>query len=401
MFSRLLHPAKRSRVSETDRGARRYAAMAETALDAGDLEMAIECYRAALELSPFNEELREGLADALMMQAEESTAARKKARRAAAAPPPQADTPRPRVRNARTQQSVPRQPAPRPDAGMAAMDEYEAQQRRRARQQPLVARDSAPEVEDEFEDTDEAPPPPKRASHAALRVPREAKPRRARKSRFVLATAIYTALSLVLLGVAHGIITHAFDAAPLPEVPKVQQLPDAVAEALDLATRELSRGNPAGAITILERTLAEFPEHDVLLNGGLAQSLRALGNKQLDGREYARAAETFERATRVDPLNAGNWIELGRSFREHGRSVLISNSAEGARLLERARESYFRALEVAPDNPAALVGLAQVYLALNDRNKAVESYRKVLDTAPDSKEAGLARTHLAMLVGTS
>lgn len=152
---------------------------------------------------------------------------------------------------------------------------------------------------------------------------------------------------------------------------------------------------------MLEGASEEFPGSAEIVDAALARSLRAVGNRHLDAQEYEKAATTFERATRVDPLNADNWIELARSCREHGRRLQSGNTTAGRQQLERAIAAYDRALELSANDPAALIGLAQVHAFLNDRNKAVSHYKRVIESHPESAEAQLARRHLSQLTGRS
>jgi tetratricopeptide (TPR) repeat protein len=350
----------------------RLAEAAEAARAEGRLDEAVALYRDALQLAPLSRPLRAAFADVLLEHAE----ARRRPRRP--------DTSTAILRDSLDEVEAPR-PAPRrraprrePD-GMAATDE---KTERRAKSREAVRQLFAP-------------PKPAAGPGGAPRN------RRTRGRKVVMVTVLYGGISLVLAGAAHGLISNALRSAPLPEVPVVESLPEALTARLEQATKALTAGEPEKAIAALDTLAADFPAHAQLADAALARALRALGNRQLDRQEYDKAAATFERATRADPLNPDNWIELARSLREHGRRLQAGGSTKGAEQFQRSLSSYERALDLAPDNPAALVGVAQVYVFLNDRDKAVAKYERALSVAPDSAEATLARRHLAQLTGRS
>jgi len=131
----------------------------------------------------------------------------------------------------------------------------------------------------------------------------------------------------------------------------------------------------------------------------MVQALRAEGSMHLQDRSYAKAADAYERATRIDPLDKDNWIDLGRALREGGRSVQTSKPTEASSLLARAASAYERALDVSGKDPAALYGLAQVRLFLNERSKAVDHLKRVIAVAPETPEARQAQRDLEQLTG--
>jgi tetratricopeptide (TPR) repeat protein len=356
----------------------RLADAAERARAEGRLEEAVQLYRDALELAPLSRPLRADFAEALLARAE----ARRKPRRPENSSAilrdslDEVEAPRPAPR--------PRTPRRQPD-GMAATDEKEERQGK--------SRETIRKMVGELERRTE--------QIRAPRAPRSPAKRRFNRRKVVLAAALYGGISLVVAGVAHGLISAALKPAALPEVPVVQTLPEALTARLDEATKALTAGEPEKAITKLETLAEDFPDYAPLADAALARALRAQGNRQLDRQEYDKAAVTFERATRTDPLNPDNWIELARSQREYGRRLQAGGSAKGKEQLERALGAYERALDLAPDHASALVGIAQVYVFMNEREKAVQKYERVVDLSPESAEAALARQHLAQLTGRS
>lgn len=370
-------PTAPRRVPEVDR----LVGEAEAARAVGRLDEAVELYRAALDLAPLSRSLRAEFADVLLERAQ-ARRPRRPGSSSAILPDMLDDAPAPRPKPA------PRKLPERAREGMAWTDAAESHR--------AESREAVRHMMGELNRLSSRKP----AARAAAAPARAVAPRPARGRVFLMA-AFYGGLTLVLAGVVHGFIASKLQPAELPAVPQVAALPEGLAARLDEAARVLTGGDAERAVRVLEGLATEYPEHAEVADAALARALRALGNRQLDGQQYERAAETFERATRVDPLNPDNWIELARAQREHGRRLQARNATEGRSQLERARGAYERALELRPDHTAALVGAAQVHVFLNDRENAVRKYERVIGLAPGSAEATLARQHLRQLTGRS
>lgn len=387
-------------------------AAAEAALDAGHPQRAIELLHEALIIAPLDRQLRAMLADALLAAAERNP--RKRASgtsrivdtlsdeeseglfeiEAPPAPRPVAPQRATKPKGAPGRQIPAKSPRALEAATQAAtqakglfdglIDRASDEMRRSRRSQASASKAMRSET------TSDASPP--RVGFGPVHRPRR---------RFLMAAALYAGISLVLLGAAQGMISYVLRPAELPEIPTAPSLPEEVTSALDRATQALAEADPRRAIGILEAVEEDHPAQYQLISGALARAWRSAGNQELDRRDYPKAAEAFGTATRLDPHNADNWIELGRSYREHGRSLQSRDQRQAERLLVRAQDAYERALEVSKDDPAALIGLAQTLTFLGNRNDAVARYERVLELAPDSREAGLARQHLRQLTGRS
>ncbi len=361
--------------------AERLQAKAEAARESGDLERAVEYYRAALDHAPLDRTLRHTMAEVLLEAAHNKPAARRSDVPSTAVLPEvefDEETPPPAPRK-------PKEPSPsrrlkKRNPGMADMDE-----------------ESEPEHTWKFGDT---PSPavrrPEKQPKSTARKPR--KSARGRAPMFIMA-ALFTGIVLVVAGLAHGVISRAMESAALPEVPVESEVPSVLASMLSDAESLLSSGESEKALTLLEQASTTFADHNDLIDAAKVQALRVTGSRSLEKREYREAIKQFEEATRLDPLNKDNWIELARAFREQGRTRQSRDAKEGRELLVRSADAYERALVVQENDPAALVGLGQVYSFLNDRNSAVQYYRKVIDAAPESPEARIARQHLTQLTG--
>ncbi|MCB2153656.1 tetratricopeptide repeat protein [bacterium] len=354
----------------------RMALRAEQALEDSDPEAAIEYYQAALEISPMNRDLREGLSEALVMRAELAASVGRTGsswrdpvpmrERPPASPPRKPKRPRPRPRP--LDEDKPK--------GFELLD---------------------------IEEQEEAQPPepvaPRRRRKPRPEPPRRSPRSRRFNSRALTMSLIYAAGLLIIAGVLHGMITGWMIPSSLPEIPEEKPLPAALTTGLDEASELLYASKPGEALDALRLLKLDFPQHAAAISAAMVQAHRSMGARLLDEREYDKAADAYKAATELDEQDASNWIDLARTYREHGRTVQSRSSSKGRQYLQDAITAYQKALEVSPNDPAALFGLAQVHAFLNDRSHAVEFYEKVISTAQDSPEAKMARQNLAQLTG--
>lgn len=78
-------------------------------------------------------------------------------------------------------------------------------------------------------------------------------------------------------------------------------------------------------------------------------------------------------------------VNVGLAFarlREGQAADAKNTPREREKLLEDARLSYQRVLELSPESVEAATGLARVHAALNDHERALATYRKVLEKHP-------------------
>jgi tetratricopeptide (TPR) repeat protein len=113
-----------------------------------------------------------------------------------------------------------------------------------------------------------------------------------------------------------------------------------------------------------------------------AASLAVLQPKSVEALYWSIAANerlAFQSLTRfeeLEPNSAKSHILLGDLYRQRER-------------FDDAQNQYERALRIAPDDPAALLGLASAYLANNELDKAIEAERLALAHNPDDPELNL------------
>ncbi len=370
------------RTTSQPSAAERYAQAGQEAMELGDYSRAAEYFRAALEYAPLSRELRADLSEALLEKALSGERKKKshKSRKSAVLPEV-------REEPSRAAQRPRHVKGPRPGEKRAAREALS-----RAMHSPgMAASDDAEEAA---------------LALAAADTPRPARRRRGKtrvhhpiRRRMWMTAAVYGGALLVIAGAAHGIISHAIGSAALPEATEVRTIPTELAETLEDAGELLGRKKPAEAFALLEDVRADYPDFEQIIESAMAQALRAQGSTFLSNRDYEKAADAFEQATRIDPLSADNWIDLGRALREGGRTLQASKPSTARTMYDRAANAYERALEVEGASPAALYGIAQVHLFRNERNEAVSKLKRLVASAPESPEARQAERDLKQLVG--
>jgi len=105
---------------------------------------------------------------------------------------------------------------------------------------------------------------------------------------------------------------------------------------------------------------------------------KALGKVMLEKRVYALAVYHLEEAGRQAPDDAGVMVGLAEVYQAQGQ-------------LDRAQGEYRRALAAEPSSEQAHVGLGQLYLQKNEQDKALDLLKKAAVANPRS-----SRIHLLM-----
>lgn len=163
----------------------------------------------------------------------------------------------------------------------------------------------------------------------------------------------------------------------------------------------LATGDPSQAAERFRAVLAAKPD-DVPALVGLGRAERALGD--VDG-----AMQTLTHAAEIAPDDPAAQIELATSEAEAGQGdaakarldrLVDATQQPGSRTLaaaarlygamghyEGAHDSYARAIEAQPDDPALRAGMTMVLLRLGDQAAALEQARKRLELAPRNPDA--------------
>ena len=147
-----------------------------------------------------------------------------------------------------------------------------------------------------------------------------------------------------------------------PKMPEAQ---------LNLGVLLLER-QPAAAVAVLRRAVELLPSE--------SRPRYLLGLAQERSGDFSGAAESFAGATRLDPKDLDSLTRLGQVLLRLGKSA----DAEG---------KFRAALELRPNSPEALQGLAQS-LDQQKKPQAVDAYRNYLAARPDDKAARLRLVHL-------
>jgi len=147
-------------------------------------------------------------------------------------------------------------------------------------------------------------------------------------------------------------------------------------------------------------------------NPSSAEALYGIGSVYLNQQKTAEARETFERATKLqasypDTL-ANAWNNLGLLDAREGRTeqaigfflhalqqnpdhvVALENLGSAYRQLkqwDKVRESFDRALAVAPQDPEANYGIGMVFAQTDDTARALEHLQRALQSRPAYPEA--------------
>lgn len=113
-------------------------------------------------------------------------------------------------------------------------------------------------------------------------------------------------------------------------------------------------------------------------------SLLAMGNAQMDARQYPMAAECYRRALILDSSMTAVRVDFGACL--HGMG-----------LAARAAEEFRRAIGEDPDHAVAHFNLGIAYLDLQRPDSSRVYFEKCLSLSPDGQLAENARKMLASL----
>jgi len=176
---------------------------------------------------------------------------------------------------------------------------------------------------------------------------------------------------------AHFQLAYAYTALKRPDDAR-QEYERSIALDPKMAEAQLNLGvlllerQPAAAVAALRRAVELLPSE--------SRPRYLLGLAQERSGDFSGAAESFAGATRLDPKDLDSLTRLGQVLLRLGKSA----DAEG---------KFRAALELQPNSPEALQGLAQS-LDQQKKPQAVDAYRNYLAAEPDDKAARLRLVHL-------
>lgn len=244
------------------------------------------------------------------------------------------------------------------------------------------------EIEDDF-DYGEAPSHAQPVPHAhPAAIPRH---RVRTASGRAMRPLVVSILAVAILGGAvFGV--HAIAGGRSNEGPA---LPDALRVQITDANKAVLTGSESRGVSALRAALKDFPEHSRTINASLVVALEAEASRAISRKEYATAQKLLDEATTIDPESASAWEKLGVANHELARGT--KDATKKRIYLDSSERAFRRSLDRESESPKSLLGLAQVYQARNEREKAVQYFKAVLDTAPKSPEARTADSSLATL----
>jgi tetratricopeptide (TPR) repeat protein len=153
--------------------------------------------------------------------------------------------------------------------------------------------------------------------------------------------------------------------------------PSADAVAATLAQAYVRTKKPAKAIALAEERIAKNPKDAFAFN--------LLGEIQLSQRNFEKARESFLKSIEIQPLWPAPHNNLAVLFLMQGKK-------------DEAISGLETAIKANPDNLAAYLSIAQIYVQGKEYKKAIETYERVLARKPD---LWVAENDLAFIMAES
>ncbi|MFX1444695.1 MAG: tetratricopeptide repeat protein [Promethearchaeota archaeon] len=119
--------------------------------------------------------------------------------------------------------------------------------------------------------------------------------------------------------------------------------------------------------------VAKISKKALELNKKSPLVMKYLGILNLERKEYDKAIRCYTKAIDLDPDNAEIWFGLGKTYQEKNK-------------ISKAIESYTKAVELDPDLIDAWDSLANIYELKNDDVNAINIYKQIISLIPDSTE---------------
>lgn len=172
------------------------------------------------------------------------------------------------------------------------------------------------------------------------------------------------------------------------------------------ADAEIAAGKYGDANVMLKKLVQDFPE-----NAAARARLAAIAVDQGDYQAAEAELARVERSALTDAVSQATRLEVDLGLGRYDRvlaalddaglliapadaMVLRAQAQRGLGQRAAAIDSYRRALAAAPDNSAAVVGIAEVQLADDDVAAATKTLDEFLDRRPDDPDALVARGRL-------
>ena len=134
----------------------------------------------------------------------------------------------------------------------------------------------------------------------------------------------------------------------------------------------------ACSIVALAAQVPECPDSPA--SETMADAVSAYGNG-----EYAKAADLFETAARLDTSCIMAWLYAGNSYLK--QVVPGADTPENRELAEKAREHFETVVSQQPENEQARAAIAQIYFDQKKWDDAKAAYEKLVEINRYNKEA--------------
>lgn len=157
--------------------------------------------------------------------------------------------------------------------------------------------------------------------------------------------------------------------------------PDDLRAAVNLAAREIAKGDRGAGEERLRRAVEQHPRAALPRTALAAHALRQAGE---DPAALQQAVELLEAALAIDPANADANMLLGNAC-----GLLARHEPNGGTFLKRARQAYHKVLEGDSYDFATLLALARLELAAGDAAAAEPWLRRALYVDPNHLEGHL------------
>lgn len=358
-------PARHEAGDGTELSAKDWAARAVKARRQGAFDLATQCARHAVRLAPFNKRFRSMLTELLYEKLEWE---RGNAVRQAAAFDDEFDE----------GEELPERPAPRRRAPVA-VEEDDWESRRNGIPPRLFDDEDGEEPRRSGRDGFDRLQSSLGSVRRSMPKPRKSTPWRAVfiGSGLICGVALLIGATFAAGKVRDLLSPHA---PGLSGGSSAAALPTSLSEKVTEANRMLTNGSPDRAVTALRELVAANPDHAGTLRPNLVLAIRAEADRQLRRRDPGAAIRALGEATALDPANVDVWRMVGRANME--LSKMVGSDREKRRYQGDSETAYRKALDLEKDDPEALLGLGQTYIAMSDKAKATSSLETLQRVAP-------------------
>ena len=162
------------------------------------------------------------------------------------------------------------------------------------------------------------------------------------------------------------------------------------------AVSDMESNRFTAALGDLRNGRKQFPDRaidfNVLIGSALSGRQRFLEKNSSSEKDIVASAREW---TKESSKNAESWESLGRALARQARSM--KRTATRTTVLAEAQSALDTSLKLSPNRPTALLELAKLYEARENKPKAAATYEKLLAYAESGPHADTARGALKSL----